>query len=236
MFLTKKTMENTLGVAEMAITTAMNDEEVKTPLLEYNYDESRLQEGLDLHKIAKQKYQQQVKEKGEKLQARENIEKTYNEANPVYIEHITLTRMALKKRPAMKDKFSLRGSRRRDIFGWIEQAELFYKNVLEDEEALNLLSYYDLTKEKLQKGQELVLKVKTAVQTQQKEKSESQDATEKRDQAFNALSDWISDFFQVCKFALNTKPQVLERLGILALSEGYKRRRGITPEEEIVEG
>lgn len=233
MILTKRTMENLLGTAEMAINTAVSDDDVKVPLSEYNWNEQRLQEGLQLHQSAKQKYQQQVKERGDQFQAGAAVEDAYEVANPVYIEHLTLTRLALRKQPEKKDNFALRGRRKKNLFGWIEQAELFYDNVLEDEEVLKQLVRYGLTKEKLEKGRQMVLKVKNANRSQEREKSQSQEATVERNRAFDALSDWLSEFFQVCKFALAANPQVLERIGITAASEDYRRRIAESPVEEV---
>ena len=230
--ITKKTMENILGIAELAFTTAKTDEEIKTPLLEYNYDDARLDQCLEIHRQAKEDYQKQIKERSEQFQATAELENALDEANPVYIEHITLTRLALKSKPKKKSKFSLAGSRRRDIYGWIEQAEVYYDNVLGDEEVLaDIAARFGLTKEKLEIGKQLVLKVKEANKDQEKEKSDSQQATEDRDRLFAVLSERLSEFFLVCKFALAHKPQLMERLGYLQLSEGYRRREN-NPDED----
>lgn len=45
-------MEDLLVKSKVAITNAMSDQEIKTLLLEYNYDDSRLNEGLELLKQA----------------------------------------------------------------------------------------------------------------------------------------------------------------------------------------
>jgi hypothetical protein len=230
--ITKKTMENILGIAELAFTTAKSDEEIKTPLLAYNYDDARLDQCLELHKKAKADYQKQIKERSEQFQATAALDSALEEANPVYIEHITLTRLALRNKPKKKSKFALAESRRKDTYGWIEQAEVFYDNVLGDEEVLtDIAARFGLTKEKLEIGKQLVLKVKEANKNQEKEKSESQQATEDRDKLFNELSERLSEFFLVCKFALAHKPQLLERLGYLQLSEGYRRREN-NPDED----
>ncbi len=231
--ITKKTMEKILGIAELAFTTAKLDEEIKTPLLAYNYDEARLNQCLELHKKAKEDYQKQIKERSEQFQATADLEKALDEANPVYIEHISLTRLALRNKRKKKSKFALAESRRKDIYGRLEQAEVFYDNLFADEEILTELSTrFGLTKEKLEKGKELVIKVKQANQSQQKEKSESQQATLDRDKSFKALYDALSEFFQVCQFALAPRLQLLERLGYLKLSEGYRRQVEDKKDEE----
>ena len=214
-----KKMESILGNAELAISNALVNEEVKTMLMEYNYNDQRLNEGSTLQKKAKEFYQSYIKEHGQQIESTSQLEKTYEECNPLYVEHITLSRLALRNEPAKKSKFALDGERKKDLYGWIEQAELFYDNGLADEELSNKLLRYNLTREKLEKGRELVLKVKKANQTQEKEKSEAQESRRQRDATFDVLIDWISEFTTVARFACASKPELLEKLGIFVKSD-----------------
>jgi hypothetical protein len=47
------------------------------------------------------------------------------------------------------------------------------------------------------------------------EKSAAQQATQKRDEAFDELCDWYSDFRGIARIALYDDPQLLEALGIV---------------------
>jgi hypothetical protein len=51
--------------------------------------------------------------------------------------------------------------------------------------------------------------------TQEKEKGEAQAATQTRDQALDALQEWLSDYLAIAKVALEDNPQLLEALGVL---------------------
>lgn len=232
-FLTRKTMEHVLGIADLAFSAGRDDEELKPLLLPYRYDEVKMDFNLDLLRQAREAFQRFIKEHGEQMQATAELEAAVDEANPVYLEHITLTRLALRYEPAKMVKFGLKGPRRKDTYGWIEQAELFYDNVLADEDILlKLDEKFGLTREKLEAGRELILKVKAANKKQEKEKSESQQARMDRDKVFKELYHALSDFLQVCKFAFADKPQYLERVGFLKYSEGYRRQLQEAVEEE----
>jgi hypothetical protein len=219
MIISNKKMESILGNAELAVSNALENEELKTMLMEYNYDDQRLNEGLSLQQKAKELYQTYAKEHGQQLEATSQLEEIFEECNSLYIEHITLSRLALRNEPSKKSKFALDGERKNDMFGWIEQAELFYDNCLADEELLNKLLRYNLSGEKLEKGRQSVLNVKKANQTQEKEKSESQEARRQRDEAFTLLSDWMTEFNTVARFACSAKPELLEKLGIFVKSD-----------------
>ena len=98
MVISNKTMESILGNAELAISNALENEEVKTMLMEYNYDDQRLSEGSALQKNAKELYQAFVREHGQQLEATSQLEKTYEGSNPLYIGHITCSQPSARPR------------------------------------------------------------------------------------------------------------------------------------------
>lgn len=225
MSLSRKTTEELLGIAEMAFNVAKTDEKFKAPLLAYRIDDARVDEYLAIFSDAKEKYHDFVRERGEQFEATAAVEKALAEAKPVYNEHVTLARLALKENPSMKGKFGLNGRRKRRVFSWIGQAEVFYRNLLDDAEMLaSLDARYGLTLERLEAGRDLVLAVKAVNSKQESEKSESQQARVDKDESLRLLQGALSEYFQVCKFAHADNPQLLERVGITVLSENYTRK------------
>ena len=208
------TMEDLLVNSKMAISNAMSDEEIKTLLLEYNYDDARYNEGLELHKKAEELYNKQKKEYSEQYKASEEFEKAYNAAKPVYLEHVELTRLAFRNDTSKLVSLGIEGSLQRQFSAWLTQARQFYDNTVKDEKVLEKISRYNLTKEKLEKGLQLISLVEEANNKQEKEKGEAQQFTKDRDKAMDELSDWIYELSVVAKFALAEKPQLLEKLGI----------------------
>ena len=77
------------------------------------------------------------------------------------------------------------------------------------------LSKFGINKKKLEGVQKLVSDVETKLNEQLKEKGEAQAATQKRDDAFDALQEWMSDFIVIARISLETEPQYLEVLGIV---------------------
>lgn len=230
MTLSKKSPEQLLGIAEMAFNVAKNDERFKAPLQAYKIDDARVDEYIAIFQDAKTKYQDFVNERGEQFEATAEVTHAVEKASPVYIEHVTLVRMMLKNNIEKQKRYAVRGQRKKDIYGWIQQAEIFYCNLLANEELLaDLEVRYGLTREKLEQGQQLILQVKAATAKQQVEISESQQARVEKDRALSYLRTVLGDFFQVCKFAHRDNPQVLERAGIKVYSENYKPKVKTTP-------
>jgi hypothetical protein len=208
------TMEDLLVNSKMAISNAMSDDEIKTLLLEYNYDESRYNLGLELHKKAEELYKKQKKEYSEQYKASEELDKAYNAAKQVYREHVELTRLAFRNDPSQLVSLGIEGSMHRQFSAWLTQARQFYDNAINDEKVLEKISRYNVTKEKLEKGFQLISMVEVANNKQEKEKGEAQQFTKDRDKTMDDLADWIYEFSVVAKFALAEKPQLLEKLGI----------------------
>ena len=72
-----------------------------------------------------------------------------------------------------------------------------------------------MTQAKIETGKTLLEETESANAAQKKEKGEAQQATLERDKAVDNLEDWLSDFIAIARIALEEKPQLLEKLGII---------------------
>lgn len=80
------------------------------------------------------------------------------------------------------------------------------------------LSKYNVTPESLLEGQKLVAELEASRASYLKEKGESQNTTDLKDEAFRKLNSWMSDFKSIARIALEDQPQLLEALGIFVRS------------------
>ncbi len=80
------------------------------------------------------------------------------------------------------------------------------------------MAKFNITEEKLLAGKQLIEETVSLNAAQEKEKGEAQQATVERDEALDALEFWLSDFFAIARIALEEKPQLLEKLGIVERS------------------
>jgi hypothetical protein len=209
------TIDSHLLFAQNAIANAINQPLLRPYLDEYGYTEAKLKLGEDLYKKSSDAQQRQKKEYGEQFEATFELEEAKTRADKIYMKYLKVARIALGNDPGPVNALQLLGRRACSFSGWINQAKAFYANAIRDPRVMETLAEYNITKAKLVRGQELLLECKVKYNTKLKEKGEAQTATRQRDEAFDALDEWIYDFVAIARIALEENPQYLEILGIV---------------------
>ena len=211
----KKSLAARLLAAQVAIDNAISDSEVKSLLTELGYDDTRLNEGKTLLDTTNQLQQTQQKEYGDQFEATGALKEAWEKADKEYMRFVKVARIALKSEHALYQKLDLSGTRKKTLSGWLAQAKQFYLNALADTVVLEKMAAYGMTQAKLEAGKTQIEETETANASQEKEKGEAQQATLERDNAVDLLEDWLSDFIAIARIALEEKPQLLEKLGIV---------------------
>jgi len=204
--------------ANTAIENTLNDEEILSAVAEFGYDEQTINAGKVLYDKTNQLQQQQQKEYGDQYTASAAFKAKLAEAKSVYIRFVKVARVAFKNDYAAFQKLALAGKRKHSFSDWFAQVEQFYNNALVDPAVLSALSKFGVTQAKLEQGKQLAQETQDAAVAKKKESGEAQQATLTRDKAADELDDWLSDYKALAKIALEDKPQLLEKLGILVRS------------------
>ncbi len=215
--MTRQTIDQQINDAQVAIDNALGQTEISAALAEYMYDTARLNEGKTLLTSAQKLHATQQAEYGDQFAATDTLTAAWDEARAAYGKHVKLARIALKKNRDAWKSLELDGRRKQTLIAWIGQATLFYQNALPDEAVKAALAEFGVSQAKLEAGQALVQAVVTANSAQEKEKGEAQQATIARDEALEALADWLDVFKQIAIIALEDQPQLLESLGFGAV-------------------
>ena len=209
-------MDKFLTDADIAIENVLAEREMLETLAVFGYDAKRISQGKELYSTAKELYRMQKVEYGEQFEATEDLEKAWDDAKKVYSKHVKVARVAFKKHEGIQSKIDLHSQRSRTIFGWLAQAEQFYNTILDGEEYIGYFTKFGITNEALNDGRTLVVNVREADRKQEREAGDAQRATEKRDEAFDALDDWMDDYIAIAKIAFEDDKQLLEKMGIKA--------------------
>ncbi len=210
------------------IFNASTDDEIKALVEPYAYTEAKIEQGKTIYNTADSAVEQQKRDYARQFEAKSIFDAAFDEAEDEYIELITLVRLALDGDPVKLKVLGLDGKLPQNFGGWLRRVNRFYNNSIDNPELLPLVAEYGVTNEKLIAGQGLAKKTETANDNHDKAKGTAQQSTVDRNEAIEVLDKWTHAFKKVCRLALKNRPQLLERLGIVVLSEGYTRK----PKEE----
>jgi hypothetical protein len=157
----------------------------------------------------------QVKEYGEQYEAT----KKYNDAIAAlysdYIEHIELARMKFKNDTAAKTTLGLKGKRKESQSGITAQGLQFYKGVLDNADYTAAMDSKGVDVAELQAAKAGFENLTNLAAAQAKETGEAQEATAKRDEAYDNFKEWMDEFLATATIALRKSPQMMEKMGLV---------------------
>ena len=198
----------------LSLTNAVNSTEILNEFKMYKYDEARISEGLALHANVSNLFSVQKKEKGEQLQASDEVEKCFITARQRLVTARIIARAAFEDDANAFVALDLSGKTRVSISGLTKQAGPFYTNIRQNPRFSARMAHFGYTDEKLSEEQKLIQPVLDANARHKKELGEAVEATISRDTAFENLASWMSTFYVVAKEALKKKPELMKQLGI----------------------
>ena len=207
-------IKTTLLQAETAIVNISENADIKALLANYGYDDAKLAAGLTLFTTATTLHENQLKEYGDQYSATQSFKRAVTAARETYMEHVKIARVAMKGSPAGGAKLGLSGSRASDFSGLAIQVDVFYVNALADPEVLAALAKFGITEDKLTASHAAFADTRAKYIKQKNETGEAQKSTQKRDEAVDELSNWISDFMVIARIALKNQPEMLAALGV----------------------
>jgi len=214
------------------IFNAASDSEIVALLEPYTYTTEKIEQGKNIYNTADSAVEKQKLDYARQFEAKSIFDTAFDEAEETYIELITLVRLALAGDTVKLKVLGLDGKRPQNFGGWLRRVNRFYNNSIDNQELLPLVAEYGVTNEKLIAGRESAKKAETANDEHDKTKGTAQQSTVDRNEAIKVLDEWTHAFKKVCRLALKNRPQLLERLGIVVLSEGYKRQTKEEPPAE----
>lgn len=93
-----------------------------------------------------------------------------------------------------------------------------YDNMIKNDQALALLANMGITAEALQQRKDELDALEQLASLRKIEEGEAQQATKTRDAKMEELKDFFRDLIAIAKIALKSKPQLLEKLGVVVRS------------------
>ncbi len=208
----KQSISEEIVASQNAIDNVLNHTEIQKKMAGLGYDRKKLLEGKGLcekvrmlNLTKKSKYSQQ-------LRSTDTFQADLLQVDRSYKHHLKIARMAFENDRASSEQLQLRGKRKSDTHGWLEQAYAFYYAI---DAYVETMVRYNVSQEELMQTRAMVEALYGRRQQQLQSKGESQQATYVRDQARKELKAYMSRFRKTARIALIDSPQLLEVLGII---------------------
>lgn len=158
--------------------------------------------------------QKQKKEYAEQHSETVKFEQKRKEIDEVYRRHLAFCKILFKNDVKAATALEFAGKRKLAYSAWFQQVSNFYSQLLGTGEFLDKLKTINIKEADLKAMEQKLEEITALKNSQKKEASEAQKATENRDIAFDALYSEYSDLIAYAKI-LFSKEQDLEALGIV---------------------
>ncbi len=205
---------NRLESARLALTNALAENELRSELAPFGYDETRLQQGQSLYENALAVWQSQQQGQSRRRAAAAAYKRADVTARRAYMRGVRLCRTLYRDDPVTYRALGLAGVRKKGFAAKVAQMRLFYTTALGNPEILTTLAGFGFSESQLQADLALVAALESARSQREVESGAVQDATQSKAQAITALERWMREFFTIARLALEENPQRLEMLGL----------------------
>lgn len=187
-------------------------------LAQYGYDAATIEQGEALYNTLLEKYDTNKTESAQETTAYAAFDSALENTQAIYSTDRKKAKIVFKDQPDVLKKLQLKGIASVRNAALIDTMRLFYETLNNYPELQTPLQRLKIT------AQHVTNQLTNITQTQQayadyiREKGESQQATQDKNKAFDAVTKWVSEFYAVAKIALEDQPQLLESVAKLVRS------------------
>ncbi len=208
----KKILETFLLSVAVSIQNALNTPKILEKLKEFNITKELLLEMKSFVEEIIIYLSKQQSQTSEKIDTTKTTGELFAEAFKIYYNFVKIARITFVKDDAIISTLDLNGERNTTKPGFILQGELFYENCLNNENILNGLKKFGVTKEKIEAGQNKLIELKTIEADKLKEKEELKDLNKTIDDKTQILYTFANEFNVIAKIAFENEPELLNTI------------------------
>ncbi len=200
------------------------NEDLRQQMEAYGFTKEQVQQGMDLlndvQAVLKVRDQHNDVARELSLQINQDIDAAYS----LFRRHVSTIKYIFRDKPHIVQSLNVQ-----KVLGkkwkWIPQALYFYNKVPVYVEKLNLFE----ADEQWQQNQAATQALLVLRMQRLRKKADSENSTQVKDQAVEALNYWYSDFRRIARTAFHYTPKVLEAFGIIVPSSRKNRIPSSTP-------
>jgi hypothetical protein len=226
--ITLKTEDELLAGIMTSLDNAADNQEILAETTKVGYDINKIGEGKEVCGVALADYQMMIKTRGEQKTAKTLWDKLWADARKMFSGLANLAKVPLRDEEGLQQSIGILEPRKVAYDGWLNQAKLFYTNIIGNSDLLLRLAIVKVTEQHIKDFKSVVEGVEAKHNAYIIAKGISQQARANKDKAFTTMKKWYHDFVAAVRVALQDKPQLLESLGIVVPSDPKPKRKNTT--------
>lgn len=188
------------------------DTVLATELAEYGYDAAAIAEGEALYSTLLTKYSTNKIETAEETTAYTHFSTHLNELVSAFVTDRKKAKIVFKGQTDVFKNLELNGTLPVRNASLLNSITVFYEMLQNNTALITALSRLKVNEAHVNQQLSKLATTKSAYAAYVQEKGESQQATQDKNQAFDAVIKWVNEFYAVAKIALEDKPQLLESI------------------------
>lgn len=196
----------------VAFQNVEEQQEIKSEMESYGYDTQKINEGKALYDAALRLFNQSKQKTEDEKLVYAQFSKAYDEVATIYKKHRKVAKVVLLHHEEFASAFRVKKAESQAYLQWMDDTETFYNQIKRESAVKAKLIQLKLTDEVADAQLAKLEEVKKLRAKYEKERGESQQATKDKNAAFQAISEWMREFYAVAKIALDEKPQLLESI------------------------
>ena len=213
-----KTDAEILDQYQTALTNAENQPEIAAAMTEFGYGPEKIAEGSQIIDTTQNAYNFNKQEDDETTDARVDYQTRKKALYQIFKRDRKKARVAFRNDVVTLSQLGVIKSIPHSYVSWVDTMRFFYNIVVNNDTTSAKLAKLKLSAEDATATLADIDALESARKLYYREMGESQEATQAKDAAFAKIDEWMTDFYDVAKIALEDKPQLLEALGVLVRS------------------
>lgn len=204
----------TLENYRVALENVETQTEVAQIMTDFGYDSTVIAAGKQLLDTTRSVFNLHHKEDQETNLAKDDFSTKYAAVSATYSLHRKKAKAIFRKNEVILKNLALTGSIPDGYVQFLEAMKTFYNGLLENADWLTQLARLKVLPDDITAALSAIQELETARSAYLREIGESQDATQSKDKAFAQMDDWMREFRDVARIALEDRPQLLESINM----------------------
>lgn len=194
------------------------DAQIAPLLTALGVDKGYINQGEALYTQTMQLVDTQKKEYQDQSLAYDSFYVEKDEAEHTYKRTYKLVKVLSRNNADLQNRLGFQNGKVYAIEEWIEQGVDFYNRLQNENGFLTTLAKFNLTEDRINQESKGLIDLRMLRNTATLEKGQAQEATRLRNQKLDELADYCTELKALSQLALESQPQLLEKLGILVRS------------------